>query len=92
MQKNKKNKKTAREKFGEMLDMPVDIVKDYYRMTVIGNESILLENHRGIMEYEENVIRFNNNVNVFGSDLKIEEITDDDILITGSIKNIEFED
>lgn len=92
MQKNKKNKKSAREKFGEMLDMPVDIVKDYYRMTVIGNESVLLENHRGIMEYEENVIRFNNNVNVFGSDLKIEEITDDDILITGSIKNIEFED
>lgn len=92
MPKNKKNKKTAREKFGEMLDMPVDIVKDCYRMTVIGNESILLENHRGIMEYEENVIRFNNNVNVFGSDLKIEEITDDDILIAGSIKNIEFED
>lgn len=92
MPKNKRNKKTAREKFGEMLDMPVDIVKDYYRMTVIGNESVLLENHRGIMEYEENVIRFNNNVNVFGSDLKIEEITDDDILITGSIKNIEFED
>lgn len=92
MQKNKKNKKTAREKFGEMLDMPVDIVKDYYRMTVVGNESILLENHRGIMEYEENVIRFNNNVNVFGNNLKIEEITDDDILITGSIKNIEFED
>lgn len=92
MPKNNKNKKTAREKFGEMLDMPVDIVKDYYRMTVVGNESILLENHRGIMEYEENVIRFNNNVNVFGSDLKIEEITDDDILVTGSIKNIEFED
>lgn len=92
MRKNRVCRKSAREKFGEMLDMPVDMVKDCYRMTVIGNESVLLENHRGIMEYEENVIRFNNSVNVFGANLKIEEITDDDILITGSIKNIEFDD
>ena len=60
-------------------------------MTVVGNESILLENYKGIVEYEENIIRLSNNINVFGSGLNIEEITDDDILITGKIKNIEFE-
>ena len=91
MHKKDKEKTTAREKVGMILDMPVDMIKGCSRMTVIGNESILLENYKGIIEYEENVIRLSNNINVFGTKLNIEEITDDDILITGKIKNIEFE-
>ena len=74
-----------------ILDMPLDMINGCSRMTVIGNESILLENYKGIVEYEENIIRLSNNINVFGDRLNIEEITDDDILITGKIKNIEFE-
>lgn len=91
MRKGDKNKRSAREKLGMILDMPLDMIKDCSRMTVVGNESILLENYKGIVEYEENVIRLSNNINIFGSGLNIEEITDDDILITGKIKNIEFE-
>ncbi len=91
MRKKERAEKSAREKVGMILDMPLDMIKDCSRMTVIGNESILLENYKGIMEYEENVIRLSNNINVFGTNLNIEEITDDDILITGKIKNIEFE-
>lgn len=89
--KEKKTKNSVREKFGAILDMPLDMIKDCSRMTVIGNESILLENYKGIMEYEENLIRLSNLINVFGSDLNIEEITDDDILITGNIRSIEFD-
>lgn len=91
MRKKVRTEKNARERLGAILDMPLDMIKDCSRMTVIGNESVLLENYKGIIEYEENVIRLSNNINVFGSKLNIEEITDDDILITGIIKNIEFE-
>lgn len=91
MRKKVRNERSAREKLGMILDMPLDMIKGCSRMTVIGNESVLLENYKGIIEYEENVIRLSNNINVFGSKLNIEEITDDDILITGDIKNIEFE-
>ena len=91
MRKKEKQEKSTREKIGIALDMPIDMIKDCSRMTVIGNESILLENYKGIIEYEENIIRLSNNINVFGDKLNIEEITDDDILITGIINNIEFE-
>ena len=91
MRKKARSGGSAREKLGMILDMPLDMIKGCSRMTVIGNESVLLENYKGIVEYEENVIRLSNNINVFGSRLNIEEITDDDILITGKIKNIEFE-
>lgn len=92
MTKKERKEKSAREKLGMILDMPVDMIKDCSRMTVIGNESILIENYKGIIEYEERLIRLSNNINVLGIDLNIEEITDDDILITGRIKTIEFED
>ena len=91
MRKKERNQRSAREKIGMILDMPLDMINGCSRMTVIGNESILLENYKGIVEYEENIIRLSNNINVFGDRLNIEEITDDDILITGKIKNIEFE-
>lgn len=91
MQKKEKMQKSIREKFGMILDMPLDMINDYSRITVIGNESILIENHKGIVEYEENMIRFHNNINIFGDRLNIEEITDDDVLITGNIKNIDLD-
>ncbi len=90
-QKKSVKEKSVREKIGAVLDMPLDMIKDCSRMTVIGNENILLENYKGIIEYEENIIRLSNNINIFGDKLNIEEITDDDILITGYITNIEFE-
>ena len=91
MPKKEKKRNNVRERFGQILDMPLDMIKGCSRMTVIGNESVLIENYNGIIEYEENVIRLSNSINIFGSSLNIEEITDDDILITGKIRNVEFE-
>lgn len=91
MPKKEKRSKAVREKIGQILDMPLDMIKGYSRMTVIGNESILIENYKGIMEYEDDIIRLSNNICVLGNKLFIEEITDDEILITGDIRSIEFE-
>lgn len=91
MRKKDKEQKSAREKFGMILDMPLDMIKDCSRITIIGNESVMIENYKGIIEYEESLLRFSNNINIFGSRLNIEEITDDDILITGKIKSVELD-
>ena len=90
MPKKEKRGKIVREKMGQILDMPLDMIKDYSRMTVLGNESVLIENYKGIVEYDEELIRLNNNICLYGSKLSIEEITDDEILVTGKIKSIEF--
>lgn len=91
MPKKERRSKAVREKIGQILDMPLDMIKNYSRMTVIGNESVLIENYKGIIEYEDEIIRLSNNIMIFGKQLFIEEITDDEILITGNIRNIEFE-
>jgi len=91
MPKREKRGKVIREKMGQILDMPLDLIKDYSRMTVIGNESVLIENYKGIMEYEDDNIRLSNCIHIFGNGLLIEEITDNEIVITGNIKKIEFE-
>lgn len=91
MPKKEKKSKIIREKMGQILDMPLDMIKDYSRMTLIGNESVLIENYKGIIEYEDDVIRLSNKICILGFKLFIDEITDDEILITGDIKSIEFE-
>lgn len=92
MPKKKKEIPSTREKIGMILDMPIDMIKDCSRVTIIGTENVLVENYKGIVEYEENVIRLNNNINMYGSNLNIEEITDDDMLVSGKIKSIEFDE
>ena len=91
---SKKDNKTrgdkVREKLYSMLDMPLDMIKNYSRITAIGSESILIENYKGISEYEEDIIRLSNDICIIGNSLHIEEITDIDMLITGNIKSIEF--
>ena len=91
MSKNEKRGRLVREKIGQILDMPLDMIKDYSRITMIGNETILVENYKGIMEYEDDLIRLSNNISIFGNKLFIEEITDDEIVITGKVKSVEFE-
>lgn len=91
MAKNEKRGSIVRRKMFQVLDMPLDMIKDYSRMTVIGNESVLIENYKGIVEYEDEVIRLSNKICIIGNKLSIEEITDDEIIITGNIRTIEFE-
>lgn len=85
------NERRIKEKFLDMMELPKELLKDVSRITLLGNEDILVENYKGIIEYEENIIRLNNGINVFGTNLNVEEITEADIFITGKINNVEFE-
>lgn len=84
-------KSDFREKIQKALEIPVELLKNYPRITALGNESIFIENYKAIIEYEKNLIRISNNVAVYGDELNVEQITADDILIAGKIKSIEFE-
>ena len=87
----RESEKRIKEKFLDMMELPKELLKDVSRITLLGNEDILVENYKGIIEYEENIIRLNNGINIFGTNLNVEEITDVDIFITGKINNVEFE-
>lgn len=84
-------KNSFREKLEKALEMPIELLSNYPRITVLGKESVFIENYKAIIEYEENLIRISNNVSIYGKELNVEEITADDMLVSGKIKTIEFE-
>ncbi len=88
--KVKKDKK-SKEKFLDLMDMPIELLQDTYRITMVGNKSILIEKYKSILEYDENIIRTSSGVTIQGTNLNIEEISDNEIFVTGILLNIEFE-
>lgn len=87
----KEERKKIRQKFQAAMEIPKELLKDYSRVTVIGGEDVWIENYKGIIEYSEEMIRLSNNIIIYGQSLSVEEISSEDILIIGKIKNIEFE-
>ena len=55
---------------------------------------MLIENYKGILEYQDFYIRISTHIgilNINGYDLYLEEMTTDDLLVTGKIESIDFE-
>lgn len=55
---------------------------------------MLIENYKSILEYEDFYIKINTHigaVNINGFNLRLKEMTSDDIMVTGSIDSFEFE-
>jgi len=55
---------------------------------------MLIENYKNILEYQEFYIRVNTYIgiiNINGFNLKLEEMTSDDLKIEGKIEGIDFE-
>ena len=86
-----KDERKAKEKFLDFMDMPVELLNDTYRITMVGNQSILIEKYKSILEYDENIIRTSSGVTIQGTSLSIEEIGDNEIFVTGKLLTIEFE-
>lgn len=106
MQKNSKSKQTKKdkkvnqdskmsfkEKFTEILELPKEIVLDMPKLTMLGNGDLIIENYKGINEYDEDVLRVNTTsgiIKVKGNDMFIKEITPESIMIYGNIISLEF--
>ena len=81
-------------KLDEILEIPVELSTNTPKVTVVGFERLLIENYRGILEYQEYFVRVNTYIgiiNINGFNLQLEEMTSDDLLVTGKIDSIDFE-
>lgn len=84
----------GKRRIDKWLEMPTEIVSSVPKFTIIGFDEILIENYKGILEYEEIYIRINTHigiVNINGFNLNLEQISGDDILVTGKIDSITLE-
>ncbi|MGE5474509.1 MAG: sporulation protein YqfC [Ignavibacteriales bacterium] len=91
--RRKKNKVSIKEKMGEVLEIPKELIMDTGKLTVIGQKQLFLENHKGIVEYEDYRIKVNTKEGIIqfeGNGMDIKEITSEDIMITGEIYTIQF--
>ena len=82
-------------KLEEILEIPVELSTDTTKVTVVGFERLLIENYRGILEYQDYFVRVNTHkgiININGFNLNLEEMTKDDLLVTGKIESIDFEE
>ena len=82
-----------KEKISDTFELPKDIVLDVSKIIIIGTGQITVENHKGIIEYSEELIRLNTGsgiIKLCGRKLVIKTIFQEEITITGEITNIEF--
>ncbi len=77
----------------EFFELPKDITLNLPKISMIGSNQMLVENHKGVIEYIPQRIRVNSSIGVIrvqGKDMELRNIAADDIMITGDIKMIEF--
>ena len=78
----------------EILEMPKEISSGIPKITMVGFEEMLIENYKGILEYEEFYIKVKTvigNINISGFKLELEQVTEDDICVKGKIESIDIE-
>lgn len=89
----KKNRK-KQNRLDRLLEMPKEISSIEPKVTIMGFNEVLIENYKNILEYQEFYIRVNTYtgiININGFNLKLEEMTSDDLMIRGKIEGIDFE-
>jgi sporulation protein YqfC len=86
-------KPRLKEKVTEVLDLPKEVILDIPKLTMIGNSNLVIENYKGVIEYDIEKIRLNTGIGIIrisGKELVIKEITSEDIMVYGKIENLEF--
>ena len=90
MKKNKKNIS----RIDRLLEIPQEIYSNVPKITITGYNEMIIENIKGILEYEDYYIRINTSlgiINVNGYELRLENMTNDDIKVTGKIEKFDIE-
>ncbi len=77
----------------EVFELPKDIVLDLPKIIMIGNLELHVSNHKGIIEYTNEILRINSNIGIIrieGVNLELKTILSEEIIVTGNIEKIEI--
>ncbi len=87
-------KKNNKKKIDRLLELPKEVYSNEPKLTINGFEELIIENYKGILEYEDFLVRINTYlgiININGYNLNLETMTNDDIRVTGRIESIDIE-
>lgn len=87
-------RKRKQNQLDKILEMPKEVYSDIPKVIVTGFDEMIIENYKGILEYEEFFVRINTHIgiiNINGFNLNLENMTNDDIKVSGKIESMEIE-
>jgi len=87
-------KKRNFSRLDKMLELPKEVCSDIPKVTITGFDEMIIENFKGILEYEEfyiKVITTIGTININGFNLELEQVTEDDISIKGTIESFDID-
>lgn len=90
--RKKQFKKESR--LNRLLEIPKEISTNEPRIVNMGFNKMIIENYKIILEYQDFFIRIGTQIgiiNVNGFELKLNEMTPDELLVTGKIESIDLE-
>lgn len=85
--------KNAKELLVESLRLPKDMALGFSIVTITGNEQLLVENYRGILEYTSDYILLQGRtcrIRIGGKHLSIAYYTNEDMKIEGKISEVRY--
>jgi sporulation protein YqfC len=86
--------KKGKNKIAKILELPQEVATNEPKITLVGFNEMLIENYKAILEYEDFYIKINTHIgaiNINGFNLRLKEMTGDDIMVIGNIESIDFE-
>lgn len=89
-----RKRKNTFSRIDKILEMPQEVYSDTPKMTLVGFNEMVIENFKGILEYEDYYIRINTSIgiiNINGYELKLETMTNDNIKVSGKIESMDVE-
>lgn len=89
MMKRKNNRKVDK-----ILELPKEVYSNIPKIIITGFEELIIENFKGIVEYEEFFVRISTHIgviNINGYNLNLQNMTNDDIKVTGKIESLDIE-
>lgn len=82
------------EDISERFDLPADAAAGLPRVTVIGDRQVLVENHRGLLEYSGEIVELAGGrlrVRIRGEGLYLKAMDPEMILVGGQIFGVDME-
>lgn len=82
-------------RINKVLEIPEEITSSIPKITALGFNKLLIENYKSILEYQDFFVRISTAIgiiNINGYELKMQEMTSDDIVVEGKIDSLDFEE
>ena len=78
----------------DKLDLPRDLILDLPRIAITGNNEIIIENHKGIIIFDDKQAKINTRVGlvtIYGEDLEILFLGGSTITLKGKFRSVVYE-